>query len=99
MNSTEFLWIVYIEVSHLLPLPPLPLHSTPSLCGSVSDRWRSVGVVSDGVTYGVPQGLYSSFLMRCEGGEWKPVGDGVELSSQLLVYVVISCKRWSPPLM
>lgn len=36
------------------------------------DRWTSAGVVSDG-SYGVPEGLISSFPVRSAGGAWQIV--------------------------
>ncbi|MGH1550667.1 malate dehydrogenase [Leifsonia poae] len=36
------------------------------------DRWTSAGVVSDG-SYGVPEGVVSSFPVRSEGGAWRIV--------------------------
>lgn len=38
------------------------------------DRWTSAGVVSDG-SYGVPEGLISSFPVRSSGGAWQIVPD------------------------
>ena len=43
------------------------------------DRWTSAGVVSDG-SYGVPEGLVSSFPVRSEGGEWRVV-PGLEIDA------------------
>ncbi len=40
--------------------------------GTADGDWTSMGVVSDG-SYGVPEGLVSSFPVVCEGGEWKIV--------------------------
>jgi malate dehydrogenase len=40
-------------------------------------RWTSAGVVSDG-SYGVPEGLISSFPVRSAGGEWSIV-QGLEV--------------------
>jgi malate dehydrogenase len=39
--------------------------------------WTSMAVVSDG-SYGVPEGLISSFPVRCAGGEWEII-QGLEL--------------------
>ncbi|GAB3282516.1 malate dehydrogenase [Sinomonas notoginsengisoli] len=36
------------------------------------ERWTSAGIVSDG-SYGVPQGLVSSFPVRSSGGRWEIV--------------------------
>ena len=41
------------------------------------DRWTSAGVVSDG-SYGVPEGLVSSFPVRSSGGAWEIV-QGLEV--------------------
>jgi malate dehydrogenase len=46
------------------------VHGTP-------DGWTSAGVVSDG-SYGVPEGLVSSFPVRSEGGAWEIV-QGLEV--------------------
>ncbi|MBA2433100.1 MAG: malate dehydrogenase, partial [Chthoniobacterales bacterium] len=40
--------------------------------------WHSVAVCSDG-SYGVPEGLISSFPVRAKGGKWEIV-QGVELN-------------------
>jgi malate dehydrogenase len=40
--------------------------------GTAEGNWTSMAVVSDG-SYGVPEGLVSSFPVVCEGGEWKIV--------------------------
>jgi malate dehydrogenase len=40
--------------------------------GTAADDWVSMAVVSDG-SYGVPEGLISSFPVRCSGGEWEIV--------------------------
>jgi malate dehydrogenase len=42
--------------------------------GTPEGDWTSMAVVSDG-SYGVPEGLVSSFPVVCEGGEWKIVPD------------------------
>ena len=39
--------------------------------------WTSMAVVSDG-SYGVPEGLISSFPVRCAGGEWEII-QGLEI--------------------
>ncbi|WP_394216146.1 malate dehydrogenase [Brachybacterium vulturis] len=46
-------------------------HGTPAGC------WTSAGVVSDG-SYGVPEGLISSFPVRSSGGRWEIV-QGLEI--------------------
>ncbi len=40
--------------------------------GTAEGDWTSMAVVSDG-SYGVPEGLVSSFPVTCEGGAWKIV--------------------------
>jgi malate dehydrogenase len=42
------------------------------LYGSASDDWVSMAVASDG-SYGVPEGLVSSFPVTTKGGEWEIV--------------------------
>lgn len=50
-------------------------------CDHMHDWWYgtkagepcSMGVISDGNTYGVPAGIIYSFPLVCEGGEWKIV--------------------------
>ena len=42
------------------------------LLGSPKDNWVSMAVVSDG-SYGVPEGLISSFPVTTENGNWKIV--------------------------
>jgi malate dehydrogenase len=42
--------------------------------GTPEGDWTSMAVVSDG-SYGVPEGLVSSFPVTCAGGEWKIVPD------------------------
>ncbi|NEN04818.1 malate dehydrogenase [Diaminobutyricibacter tongyongensis] len=43
------------------------------------ERWTSAGVVSDG-SYGVPEGLISSYPVRSVGGEWEIV-PGLEIDA------------------
>lgn len=38
-----------------------------------SSEWQSIGVLSDGNTYGIPDGLIFSFPFTTEGGKMKPV--------------------------
>jgi malate dehydrogenase len=45
--------------------------------GTPSDDWVSMAVASDG-SYGVPEGLISSFPCRTQGGEWEVV-QGLEI--------------------
>jgi malate dehydrogenase len=47
--------------------------------GTAEGDWVSMGVVSDG-SYGVPEGLVSSFPVTCEGGEWSIV-QGLEIDA------------------
>ncbi|MGL4172513.1 MAG: malate dehydrogenase [Actinomycetota bacterium] len=44
------------------------------LQGTPSGDWTSMAVVSDG-SYGVPDGLVSSFPVTCTGGDWEIVPD------------------------
>jgi len=46
--------------------------------GTAENDWVSMAVPSDG-SYGVDEGLISSFPCRCSGGEWEIVG-GLELN-------------------
>ncbi|MFT4288831.1 malate dehydrogenase [Nocardioides sp.] len=48
------------------------------LHGSTDDDWVSMAVISDG-SYGVPEGLVSSFPVRTSGGAWSIV-EGLEIS-------------------
>lgn len=43
------------------------------------ERWTSAAIVSDG-SYGVPEGLVSSFPVRAEGGRWRIV-EGLEIDA------------------
>ncbi len=52
-------------------------HVRDWLQGTPEGDWVSMAVVSDG-SYGVPEGLVSSFPVTCAGGEWHVV-DGLEL--------------------
>jgi malate dehydrogenase len=45
--------------------------------GTPADDWTSAAIMSDG-SYGVPEGLISSFPCTAEGGEWKIV-QGLEI--------------------
>lgn len=47
------------------------------LLGSAADDWVSMAVVSDG-SYGVPEGLISSFPVTTKGGDWEIV-QGLEI--------------------
>ena len=44
------------------------------LLGSAKDDWVSMAVISDG-SYGVPEGLISSFPVTTKGGDWSIVQD------------------------
>jgi len=46
--------------------------------GTAEGDWASMGVVSDG-SYGVPEGLISSFPVTCSNGEWSIV-QGLEIN-------------------
>jgi len=46
--------------------------------GTEEDDWTSAGVVSDG-SYGVPEGLISSFPVRARGGRYEIV-QGLEIN-------------------
>ncbi|GAA4287756.1 malate dehydrogenase [Georgenia daeguensis] len=46
--------------------------------GTADDSWTSAAIVSDG-SYGVPEGLISSFPVRAKGGKWEIV-QGLEIS-------------------
>lgn len=45
------------------------------LLGTPADDWVSMAVVSDG-SYGVPEGLISSFPVTTKGGNWTIVSGG-----------------------
>ena len=47
-------------------------HVNTWVMGTASDDWTSAGIVSDG-SYGVPEGLVSSFPVRSSGGAWQVV--------------------------
>jgi malate dehydrogenase len=50
-------------------------HSRLLFGGTPEGEWTSMAVVSDG-SYGVPEGLVSSFPVRCPGdGTWEIVKD------------------------
>lgn len=42
-------------------------------CGSASDSWVSMGVWSNGNSYGIPDGIIYSFPVKCSGGKWEIV--------------------------
>jgi malate dehydrogenase len=46
--------------------------------GTPADSWTSAAIVSDG-SYGVPEGLISSFPVRAKGGKWEIV-QGLDVS-------------------
>ncbi|UNX54254.1 malate dehydrogenase [Georgenia sp. TF02-10] len=49
-------------------------HTRDWVGGTPADTWTSAAVVSDG-SYGVPEGLISSFPVRSRGGRWEIVPD------------------------
>lgn len=49
-------------------------HIRDWVLGTPQDDWVSMAVPSDG-SYGVPEGLVSSFPCRCDDGEWTIVSD------------------------
>ena len=52
-------------------------HVSTWVHGTTTGDWTSAGVVSDG-SYGVPEGLVSSFPVTSDGGSWSIV-QGLEL--------------------
>lgn len=54
-------------------------HARDWLFGTRPGTWTSMAVVSDG-SYGVPDGLVSSFPVTCSGGDWSIV-QGLELNA------------------
>ena len=40
-----------------------------------TQQWRSVGVVSDGTLYGIPEGVVCSVPCHCKEGKWQGVPD------------------------
>ncbi|PPK97635.1 malate dehydrogenase [Kineococcus xinjiangensis] len=54
-------------------------HVRDWVLGTPEGTWTSMAVVSDG-SYGVPEGLVSSFPVTCSGGEWRIV-QGLELDA------------------
>lgn len=53
-------------------------HTYDWIHGTSAGSWTSAGVVSDG-SYGVPEGLISSFPVRSTGGKWEIV-QGLEIN-------------------
>ena len=52
--------------------------------GTPEDDWQSMGVISDGNSYGIPEGLIYSFPVRIENGDWKIVeGLGIDDFSRM----------------
>lgn len=47
--------------------------------GTPEGEWTSMGVISDGSKYGIPEGICYSFPCKCKGAEWEIV-DGLEIS-------------------
>jgi malate dehydrogenase len=52
-------------------------HMRDWVLGTPTGEWTSAGIVSDG-SYGVPEGLVSSFPVTSEGGDWQIV-EGLEI--------------------
>lgn len=52
-------------------------HVREWLLGTPEGTWSSMGVVTDGNTYGIPEDLIFSFPCICKDGEWKIV-DGLK---------------------
>lgn len=50
------------------------LHMNSWVCGTKPGEYVSMGVISDGNSYGVQGGLLYSFPCKCSGGEWEIVG-------------------------
>ncbi len=58
--------------------------------GSSTDDWVSMAIVSDG-SYGVPEGLVSSFPVTCEKGEYRIVqGLDIDEFSQKRIDVTVA---------
>ncbi len=53
-------------------------HVRTWVLGTAKDDWASMGIVSDG-SYGVPEGIISSFPVTCTGGEYSIV-QGLDIS-------------------
>lgn len=51
------------------------MHMNSWFCGTKPGELVSMGVSSDGNTYGVQPGLIYSFPCKCSGGEWEVVAD------------------------
>lgn len=49
-------------------------HMRDWVCGTAADSWTSVALPSDG-SYGVPEGIVSSFPVRSVDGQWQIVPD------------------------
>ena len=48
--------------------------------GTVGDKWCSMGVISDGNSYGIPDGIMYSFPLKiAPGGQWQVV-DGLAIN-------------------
>jgi malate dehydrogenase len=48
--------------------------------GTRGNQYVSMGVISDGNSYGVPEGLIYSFPLEIKAGEWKIV-EGLEIDA------------------
>lgn len=55
-------------------------HMRDWLCGTPEGTWSSMGVCSDGNSYGIPADLIFSFPCVCKNGEWKIV-DGLPMDA------------------
>jgi len=53
-------------------------HLRDWVLGTGADRFVSMAVKSDGTHYGIPEGLFYSFPVKCAGGEWTVV-DGLAI--------------------
>ena len=49
-----------------------------------SDEWQSMGILTDGKTYGVPKGLIFSFPVTTKDGKWSIV-QGLNMDDELTV--------------
>ncbi len=54
-------------------------HVRDWVTGTAPGEWVSMGVWSDGSTYGAPKDVIFSFPVTCAGGEWKVV-EGLAVS-------------------
>lgn len=66
-------------------------HARDWLFGTPEGSWTSMAVVSDG-SYGVPEGLVSSFPVTCAGGDWSIV-QGLELNAFARAKLAVSVEE------